>query len=340
MNRLKQLLCCVGLAAALVPMAAAWADQPLDLAREDVRAFIEGAQQRHGLQPDAVRAVLGLARLQPPIIEAISRPAERVRPWHEYRKIFITEERIAAGAAFWREHRDQLERVAAESGVPEEMLVGIIGVETYYGRILGRYRVLDALATLAFDYPPRSAFFSKELEQFILLSGEQGLAIDGPVGSYAGAMGLPQFIPSSYRAYAVDGDGDGRVDLWESTDDILASVANYFRVHGWRPGEPVVAPAVPGGSDPAPLAHQGLSANTTVGALWQAGIGLAGPAPADPAAAAGLFAQEREDGTAYWAGFHNFYVITRYNRSLMYALAVHELGEAVRSRVEAGADAG
>jgi len=340
MNRLLHFLCCVGLAVGLPPCTTAAAEQPLDLARDDVRTFIEGAQQRHGLEPEAVRAALTEARIQPPIIEAISRPAERVRPWHEYRKIFITDERIAAGAEFWDRHRDQLERVAAESGVPEEMLVGIIGVETYYGRILGRYRVLDALTTLAFEYPPRSAFFGKELEQFILLSGEQGLAIDGPVGSYAGAMGLPQFIPSSYRAYAVDGDQDGRVDLWESTDDIFASVANYFRVHGWRPGEPVVAPAVPGAADPAPLAHQGLSANTTVGTLWAAGIGLAGPAPADPAAAAGLFALEREDGTAYWAGFHNLYVITRYNRSLMYALAVYELGQAVRARVEASADGG
>lgn len=334
------MICCVGLAAGLPPMASASAEQPLDLARDDVRAFIAGAQQRHGLEPDALRAVLGLARIQPPIIEAISRPAERVRPWHEYRKIFITDERIAAGAEFWRQHRDQLERIAVQTGVPAEMLVGIIGVETYYGRILGRYRVLDALATLAFEYPPRSAFFSRELEEFLVLAGEQGLEIEKPVGSYAGAMGLPQFIPSSYRAYAVDGDQDGRVDLWESKEDILASVANYFRAHGWRPGEPVVAPAVPGAGDPAPLAHQGLAANTTVGTLWQAGIGLAGPAPADPAATAGLFALEREDGTAYWAGFHNFYVITRYNRSLMYALAVHELGQAVRRRVEAGADAG
>jgi membrane-bound lytic murein transglycosylase B len=339
-NRLLQFLCCVGLAAGLAPVATASAEQPLDLARDDVLAFIAGAQERHGLAPDTVRAVLAQARVQPPIIEAISRPAERVRPWHEYRKIFITDERISAGAEFWRQHREQLERVAAETGVPEEMLVGIIGVETYYGRILGRYRVLDALATLAFEYPPRSAFFSKELEQFILLADEQDLGIAGPVGSYAGAMGLPQFIPSSYRAYAVDGDGDGRVDLWESKEDILASVANYFRAHGWRPGAPVVAPAVPGDADPTALAHQGLSANTTVGSLWRAGIGLAGPAPADPAATAGLFALEREDGTAYWAGFHNFYVITRYNRSLMYALAVYELGQAVRARVEAGADAG
>jgi membrane-bound lytic murein transglycosylase B len=150
-------------------------------------------------------------------------------------------------------------------------------VETFYGRITGRYRVLDALATLAFEYPPRSAFFARELAQFLLLADEQGFEVETPIGSYAGAMGIPQFIPSSYRAYAVDGDGNGRVDLWNSMDDIVASVANYFKVHGWRTGEPVVAPAVPGESDPSALAHTGLAPNTTVGELWAAGIGFAGP---------------------------------------------------------------
>jgi membrane-bound lytic murein transglycosylase B len=314
--------------------------KPLDPKREDVRAFVQRVQSEHGLDPEMVRGILGLARLQPPIIELISRPAERVRPWHEYRKIFITEERIAAGVAFWKEHREPIERVSAATGVPPEILVGIIGVETYYGRIIGRYRVLDALATLAFDYPPRSAFFTRELEQFLLLAREQGFEIETPVGSYAGAMGMPQFIPSSYRAYAVDGDGDGRVDLWGSIEDILASVANYFSAHGWRPGEPVVAPAVAGAKDPAALAHQGLSANTTLGALWDAGVGLAGPAARDRSTAAGLFVLEHEEGPRYWAGFHNFYVITRYNRSLMYALAVHQLGEAIGGQIRADGNAG
>jgi membrane-bound lytic murein transglycosylase B len=214
--------------------------QPLDPAREDVKAFVQRVQEAHGLDPDTVRSVLNLARIQSPIIDLISRPAERVRPWHEYRKIFITEERIAAGVKFWQEHRALIERVSTETGVPPEILVGIIGVETYYGRIVGKYRVLDALATLAFEYPPRSAFFSRELEQFLLLAREQGFEIEAPVGSYAGAMGMPQFIPSSYRAYAVDGSGDGRIDLWGNVEDILASVANYFLAHRWRPGEPVV----------------------------------------------------------------------------------------------------
>ena len=336
MNRLLPLLCCIGLTAA--PVQAADSGRPLDPDREDVRAFIAGVQERHGLAAEDVRAVLLEARIQQPIIDAISRPAERVKPWYEYRRIFLTEERIDAGVAFWQEHHERIDRIAAESGVPAELMLGIIGVETYYGRIIGRHRVLDALATLAFEYPPRSAFFSRELEEFLVLAGEQGFTTDGPVGSYAGAMGLPQFIPSSYRAYAVDGDADGRIDLWESKEDILASVANYLRVHGWRPGEPVVAPVVTGGRDPAALADRGLAPKTTVGALREAGLELAGPAPADPAAPAGLFALEQESGPAYWAGFHNFYVITRYNRSLMYALAVYELGQAVRAAAE-GPDA-
>jgi membrane-bound lytic murein transglycosylase B len=334
MKRLNNSLCCAVVAIACLAGPSSVGAQPLDPAREDVKAFVQRVQEAHGLDPDTVRSILDLARIQPPIIELISRPAERVRPWHEYRKIFITEERIAAGVNFWNEHRAQIERVSTDTGVPPEILVGIIGVETYYGRIVGKYRVLDALATLAFEYPPRSAFFSRELEQFLLLAGEQGLEIETPVGSYAGAMGMPQFIPSSYRAYAVDGSGDGRIDLWADMDDILASVANYFHAHGWRPGEPVVAPAVPGDQDPASLADQGLAPKTTLGALWEAGIGMAGPAARDPDTAAGLFVLEHEEGPRYWAGFHNFYVITRYNRSLMYALAVHQLGQAIGARME------
>jgi membrane-bound lytic murein transglycosylase B len=321
-------------------MAGTAAARALDLERADVREFIERVQHEQQLDPDTLISILGLARIQPQIIEAISRPAERVRPWHEYRKIFMTEERISAGAEFWAAHQERIEQVAADTGVPPEILVGIIGVETFYGRIIGRYRVLDALATLAFEYPPRSTFFARELEQFLMLVREQGFEIETPVGSYAGAMGLPQFIPSSYRAYAVDGDGDGRIDLWNSIDDILASVANYFKVHGWRPGEPVVAPAVAGDRDPSGLAQQGLSADITVGTLWTAGVGLAGPAPHDPDAPAGLFVLEHEEGPRYWAGFHNLYVITRYNRSLMYALAVHQLGAAISTRMAEATDAG
>lgn len=335
----------LSLVLALLPVAfqAAHANdpRPLDLQRDDVRAFIEQAHTEHGLDREVVRAALAKVRLQPGIVSALDRPAERVRPWHEYRQIWMTEERIQAGLNFWREHRELIDQIARDTGVPGEILVGIIGVETYYGRIIGRHKVLDALATQAFDYPRRQAFGTRQLAEFLLLVSEQRLEMDGLTGSYAGAMGLPQFIPSSYRAYAVDGDGDGRVDLWNSIEDVLASVANYFLAHRWRAGEPVVAPAVVGSTDPAPLASQEHRApNTTTGALWDAGIGFAAPAPASPEAAAGLFALEHEDGTRYYAGFHNFYVITKYNHSLMYALAVHQLGQAIKSRMRDGEDAG
>ena len=313
---------------------------PLDVAREDVAGFVSRVHERHGMDRDTVASILGLARIQPRIIEAISRPAEKVKPWHEYRAIFMTPDRIGAGVEFARTHREELEEIAARTGVPLEILVGIVGVETFYGRITGRYRVLDALATLAFEYPPRSGFFSGELEQFLLMLREQGLEAEGPTGSYAGAMGLPQFIPSSYRAYAVDGDGDGRVDLWESTSDVLSSVANYFSAHGWQAGAPVVARARPGDADAGALTDPGLKPSTTVGALRQAGVELTGAVPESPEAPAGLFVLEGPDGPQYWAGFHNFYVITRYNRSLMYALAVHELGQAVRERLGADTSAG
>jgi len=312
---------------------AAETERPLALGREDVQAFIADVSSRHNIDPEAIRSALERARVQPRIIEAISRPAEKVKPWYEYRRIFLTEERIAAGETFWSEHREILERQAAATGVPASIIAGIIGVETYYGRIMGRFRVIDALATLAFEYPPRSRFFAGELEQFFLLVGEQGFDPEGPMGSYAGAMGLGQFIPSSYRAYATDGDGDGRVDLWGSVPDAVASVANYLAVHGWQPEQPVVALAVVPDGAADGLVDQGLKPTTTVGALWDAGIGLAGPAPERRGAAAGLFVLEGEDGPLHWSGFDNFYVITRYNRSLMYALAVTQLGETVRDRV-------
>ena len=321
------------------PASADAPEHPLDLDREDVRAFVAGASERHGLDPAFLERGLAAARVQPRIIEAISRPAEKVKPWHEYRKIFLTEERIAAGAAFWTEHREILDGVAAQTGVPAHIIAGIIGVETYYGRITGRWRVLDALATLAFEYPPRAGFFGKELEAFFLLAQEQGLDPAGPTGSYAGAMGLAQFIPTSYRAYAADGDGDGRVDLWGSVPDAVASVANYLAVHGWRAGEPVAAPLVAPAAVLDGFADPGLTPLARRAALWSAGIGVAGPAPARPDAAAGVFVLDGEAGPLYWAGFDNFYVITRYNRSLMYALAVTQLGEAVRDRVMAD-DAG
>ncbi|MGI9309328.1 MAG: lytic murein transglycosylase, partial [Gammaproteobacteria bacterium] len=203
----------------------------IDTQRQDVTQFVADLVAENQFDPDYVRSVLDRSQVQQSILDAMSRPAEKVKPWHEYRDIFITRERIMAGVKFYREHHRSLLRIEKETGVPPQMILGIIGVESYFGRIVGRNRVVDALVTLGFDYPPRAKFFRGELEQAFLLSREENMNLEDLMGSYAGAMGPPQFIPSSYRAYAVDGDGDGKRDLISNWEDILASVANYFAAH-------------------------------------------------------------------------------------------------------------
>jgi membrane-bound lytic murein transglycosylase B len=303
-----------------------------DLERADIVAFAREVAEKHEtLDEKAVMLLLAQAEPQPRIVELISRPAERVSPWYEYRARFLNEERIVEGVRFWIAHREVLERVAAERGVAPEYIVAIIGVETFYGRITGRFRVLDALATLAFDYPPRGDFFRGELEQFMLLSREESLDPLTTLGSYAGAMGAPQFIPSSYRRYAVDGGIDRKRDLWGAWEDVIASVANYFRESGWETGAPVLAEIE---LDPEPtftIDPRNLDLNQTLDGLRKQGvrpkIDLAGDTPSLL-----VFAEQR-DGPAYRVGFKNFHVITRYNRSTRYAMAVHDLAQAIRDRV-------
>lgn len=300
----------------------------IDTERDNVRAFVASLSEKHGFSQDYLRGLLSQGEIQPKILEAISRPAEKTKPWHEYRAIFITPERIEAGRRFKAEQAERLGAIAELTGVPAEIMAAIVGVETYFGRITGNYRVLDSLATLAFDYPPRSQFFTGELEQLFLLARDEQLDLAGIKGSYAGAMGPPQFIPSSYRAYAVDGDGDGRRDLLNNWDDILASVANYFVRHGWQSGQPVAARGIPTGSGPAPRSDNQLAIDATLRSLRAQGISVELPLADDTPAA--LFELEGETQTEYWVGFKNLYVITRYNRSVMYALAVFELSEALR----------
>lgn len=314
---LLTLLACLALNTALA----------LDVNRDDVSAFINEMVAEHRLDRDYVTAVLARSEVQQNILDAMSRPAEKVKPWHEYRAIFITPERIAAGVDFYAEHGDQLAKIQAETGVPPEMILGIVGVESYFGRITGRHRVVDALVTLGFDYPPRASFFRRELEEVFLLAAEEQLSIEELVGSYAGAMGPPQFIPSSYRAYAVDGDGNGQRDLLGSWGDILASVANYFAVHKWRAGEPVAAMATLGEDSAGVVFQDSLKPASSVGVLSDNGVLFA--TDLDKQAAAGLWRLEGADGDEYWVGFHNLYVITRYNRSVMYALAAWQLGNAI-----------
>ena len=309
----------------------------VDLKQKNVIAFIDEMAETHEFNREALSAVLAKAEIKKTIIEKISSPAESRLTWGEYRKIFITKERIDAGTKFWRENREMLARITLETGVPTEMLVGIIGVETYFGRITGKDRVIDALATLAFKYPPRSSFFRKELMHFLVLAREEELDPSVPMGSYAGAMGRPQFMPSSFRSYAVDSTGDGKRDIWNNWADAAGSIANYFLAHRWRVDEEVVAQASLGGtwSGPVPKPANTLTVTDTIESLSKKGVIFATDLCADSKGQ--LLTYEGDEGIEHWVGFHNFFVITKYNRSVMYALAVHQLGQKISSKVNADA---
>ena len=301
----------------------------INTAQTEVASFIDEMVSEHEFDHAQLSAVLASAVVRQSILDAIAKPAEKTLSWAEYRKIFITKERIKAGAAFWRENRETLARISESSGVPEEILIGIIGVETYYGRITGSYRVLDALATLAFQYPPRAPFFRSELKQYLLLIREEGMQATDATGSYAGAMGRPQFMPSSYRAYAIDSTGDGKRDIWNNWEDVAGSIANYFNAHGWKKGQEVTSQASLGNSwaGPVPEPENTLKPVDTVASLSKKGVMFVTDLPDDSKTQ--LLTYKGADGTEHWVGFHNFFVITRYNHSVMYALAVHQLGQEV-----------
>jgi membrane-bound lytic murein transglycosylase B len=322
--------------AALLLLSVATA-QAVDLEQPEVQSFIDAMVDEHDFDREELRDVLGAAEVKQSILDAIARPAEKTKTWAEYREHFLTSERIDAGTAFWIENRDTLESVSNDTGVPVEILVGIIGVETYYGRITGSFRVLDALATLAFSYPPRAKFFRRELEEYLLLIREEGMQATDATGSYAGAMGRPQFMPSSYRAYAVDSTGDGKRDIWENWTDVAGSIANYFLEHGWQPGEEVTARASLGGAwrGPKPEPANTLKASETVASLSRQGVMFVTDLPGDSKGE--LLTFEGDDGAEHWVGFHNFFVITRYNRSVKYALAVHQLGQEIAIEVNGDA---
>ncbi len=308
----------------------------IDLDQPEVIAFINGMVERYDYDREELRDTLSAAEVKQSILEAIARPAEKTKSWAEYREIFITPERIEAGTKFWTDNEDALRQVSESTGVPIEMLVGIIGVETYFGRITGSFRVLDALSTLAFSYPPRAKFFRRELEEYLLLVREEGMKPADATGSYAGAMGRPQFMPSSYRAYAVDATGDGKRDIWNDWNDVAGSIANYFLEHGWKSGEEVVSQASLGGSwqGPVPEPENTLKPSETVASLSRKGVMFVTSLPGDSKGE--LLTYEGADGLEHWVGFHNFFVITRYNRNVMYALAVHQLGQEIALEVSRG----
>jgi len=300
-----------------------------DLDRPDIVAFVDH-MATVGMTRDEVFAVLAQAEPQPKIIDAMSKPAEKSLAWWEYRARFLGDERIDAGARLWREHRELLDAIAMERHVQPEYVLGIIGVETYFGRLMGRYRVLDALSTLAFDYPARGEFFRRELEQFLLLGRDTELDPLTALGSYAGAMGAAQFMPSSYKNFAIDEAGGGHPNLWTNWADIFASVANYLQQHGWVYGQPVLAEAALG-SAPAPTMPATITLDTTLGALRERGMQVT--TDMDDTSPCLAIPVTLNSSVGYRVGFRNFYVITRYNRSPLYAMAVNDLAQAIAARV-------
>jgi membrane-bound lytic murein transglycosylase B len=306
----------------------------IDTQRADVQAFIEQITQQHHLKRNEVRALLRSAESKPAIIETMTRPAEQVFPWYEYRARFLVDRRINKGVEFWRQQAQWLTRAEKSTGVSQTAILGILGVETRFGEITGNYRVLDALVTLGFDYPPRGEFFRSELQEFILLAREERIDARKALGSYAGAIGAPQFMPSNYRKLAVDGDGNGKRDLWTSWPDIVMSVANYLKSHGWREGEPVVASATLDAADLPKFDISKIKLNETVASLREKGARFETTQSDDTPAM--LIVVEGRDGNEYRVGFHNFIMLSRYNPRIKYALAVNDLGEAIaRARADA-----
>ena len=335
----------ISLAAAALPFqagAAKNAGAPVFADAPAVREFIAEMHVRHGFDAAHLARQFASIRSNPAVLRAIQPAAvpELQRSWQRYRARFLNEQRLTHGLRFWREHGATLVRAEAIYGVPQEIIVAIIGVETEYGRNAGKFGVLEALATLAFDYPPRAGFFRGELEQFLLMARENGTPPLDYKGSYAGAIGIPQFMPSSQRRFAVDFDADDRVDLRGSAADAIGSVARFLSMHGWQPGGPVAVPAGVEG-DAAALVAAGMKPSLPLREMRERGV-LPLVADAErfadaPAALIDLVSPDQP--TEYWIGFDNFYAITRYNRSSFYAMSVFLLAESLREVQSAAASA-
>lgn len=297
--------------------------------RSQVQAFIHEMEVRHGFKKQTLNQLFQRVVIDEKVLEAMAKPAE-AKPWHQYRKIFLTDARIQGGLAFWERHEGALSAVGARYGVPPEMIVAIIGIETNYGDRTGDHRVIDALSTLAFEYPKRAKFFRRELADFLLLCRAEGIDPLLPQGSYAGAMGIPQFMPSSYRRHAADLDGDGRRDIWHNSADAIASVANYFSAHGWQTGEEVAAPADVSGTGFHPLLGPDLKPKRRIGELRKIGVHSRVPLPERTRAK--LLELKEAEGYSYWLTLENFYVISRYNHSPLYAMAAYQLSRELLAR--------
>jgi len=325
----------VALGGALVASAPAQAPDRVAL-KPEVEIFIERMRSEHGFDAEGLRAAFAQLKPNEAVIKAFTAPAT-AKPWHEFRALFLTPARIDGGAAFWRDNAELLARARAVYGVPEEIVIAILGVESLYGQRTGSFRIIESLYTLGFEGPRRNEFFRSELEQFLLLSRENGIDMLETKGSFAGAMGMPQFIASSYRSYAVDFDGDGRIDLWNNAADVIGSVANYLRRFGWAAEQRVAVPARLTVNDVQHLIDLGVKPHLTISEMRMRGIDPLEDLPSDQLA--GVFALEIPQGLEHWLSLNNFYVITRYNNSRKYAMAVHQLAVALAEARKQAQDA-
>ena len=318
-TKITHFLMCCGLVTSLQVSAAVETSELFD-------NFINKMVETHQFDRSSLNNLFQSVHLQPKIIKTMQRPAEGL-PWYKYRKIFMTESRIQGGVQFWKTHQASLAAVEQQYGVPAEIIVAIIGVETRYGGNTGHHRVIDALSTLGFNYPKRSPFFLSELENFLILCREEQMNPLEPTGSYAGAMGIPQFMPSSYRAYAADFEGDAKRDIWNNPADAIASVANYFVKHKWQTGEGVVYPVKARGNGYGQVLSKGLKPDVDWSVLQ--GLKVSSQTELQGSEKVRLLSYQQQQGNDLWVGLHNFYVITRYNHSPLYAMAVFQLSEAI-----------
>lgn len=301
---------------------------------EELAAIIASLEEEKIYAPGELAAIFEQVARDEGVLKAIARPAEGTKEWSDYRPMFLTQERVQRGLAFWREHEETLSRAEAMYGVPPEMILAILGVETKFGGNKGRNRVIDALATLGFDYPPRAPFFRKELREFLILSRQNGMDPLNTWGSYAGAMGYPQFMPSSWRNLAVDFDGDGKIDLINNPVDAIGSIANYFKANGWQTGEPVVVRARIISQDYDSITSKELKTVNTLAEIAKKGLvprEVGSYLASTPATAIRL---QGSNGGEFWLGFTNFYVITKYNRSILYAMAAWQLSQELKAARE------
>lgn len=326
---LAALLVCAAGAQARAPVS----QRPAYANRPEAHAFIAAMVEKHGFVERELKRLFARTYRQPAILKAIGPPeSPGTRSWRAYRAVFVDESHLEAGRRFMQRHAAALARAERDYGVPAEIVTAIIGVETFYGRNTGKWRVIDALATLAFDYPPRAEFFRAELEAYLLFVRDAGIDVFGVKGSYAGAIGIPQFMPGSYRRWAVDFDGDGAISLRVNPVDAIGSVANFLKAHGWLAGEPILFHAQIGAADVSALTAAGLKPQWSIAQLAAAGVSVRGvPPPRTDTPVALIELETLDEPSEYRAGLENFYVLTRYNRSSFYASAINDLAEALRA---------